>query len=66
MSLNDLEILAEFRLSQICTTNFGPFGEIHFYFPVQFPSRSHFAKIEKKYHQKQCEKHKKECLYMKL
>ena len=47
MSLNDLEILAEFRLSQICTTNFGPFGEIHFYFPVQFSSRSHFAKIEK-------------------
>ena len=57
LSIKDLEILAEFRLSQIlhlctqksgCATNFQPFGEIGANFPVQLSSRSHFANIENK------------------
>ena len=57
LSIKDSEILAEFRLSPIlhlctlksvCPTNFGPFGEIGAYFPVQLSLRSHFANIENK------------------
>ena len=69
LSIKDLEIFAEFRLSQIlhlcthksvCATNFGSFGEIGANFPVQLSSRSHFAKIENKkvIAENQCEKHK--------
>ena len=68
LSIKDLEILVEFRLSQIlhlctqksdCTTNFEPFGEIGANFPAQLSSRSHFAKIENKkvIAENQCEKH---------
>ena len=57
LSIKDLEIVAEFRLSQIlhlctqksvCATAFRPFGEIDANFPVQLSSRSHFANIENK------------------
>ena len=57
LSIKDLEILAEFRLSQIlhlctqksvCATNSGTFGEIGTNFPVQLSSWSHFANIENK------------------
>ena len=57
LSIKDLEILAEFLLSQIlhlctqksvCPTNFGPFGEIAANFPVELSWRSHFANIENK------------------
>ena len=70
LSIKDLEILAEFRLSQLlhlckqksdCATNFGTFGEIGANFPVQLSSWSHFAKMENKkvIAENQCEKHKK-------
>ena len=69
LSIKDLEILAEFRLSQIlhlctqksvCATNFGPYGEIGANFPLQLSLRSHLAKIENKkvIAENQCEKHK--------
>ena len=69
LSIKDLEILAEFRLSKIlhlytqksvCATNFGPLGEIGTNFPVQLSSRLHFASIENKkvIAENQCEKHK--------
>ena len=67
-SIKDLEILAELCLSQIfhlctqksvCPTNFGPFGEIGAYFPVQL--RIHIFPTLKKIviAENQCEKHKK-------
>ena len=55
LSIKDLEILAEFHLLQIlylctqksvCTTNFGPFGEIGAIFSVQLSSRTQFAQIK--------------------
>ena len=71
LSIKDLDILAEFRLSQIlhlctqnsvCATNFGPFGEIGANFPVQLSSRSQFANIENKIVIADCEKHKNQSL----
>ena len=69
LSIKNLEISAEFRLSQIlhictqksvCAANIGPFGEIGANFPIQLSSQSHFAKIENKkvIGENQCEKHK--------
>ena len=57
LSIKDLEMLAEIRLSQIlllfsyksvCATNFGLFGEIGANFPIQLSSRTQFANIDNK------------------
>ena len=65
--------MAEFNLLQnlhlctkksVCTTNFGPFGEIGANFSLQLSSLTWFAKIKKNkvIAENQCEKHKKSSL----
>ena len=65
--------LAEFNLLQnlhlctqksVCSTNYGPLGEIGANFSLQLSSRTQFAKIDNKkvIAENQCEKHKKSSL----
>ena len=73
LSINDFEILDEFKILQnlhlcaqksVCATNLVPFGEIGAIFSLQLSLRTRFDKINKNkvIAENRCEKHKKSSL----